>query len=304
MEKIQFGTGIRTVTDIAASARLIEKLGFDIVSAGEHVMFHGPIGNTYITLSVAAGATEHIKLMSTIVLLPLYPAALAAKLGAALDNASGGRYMFGVGVGGEFPKEFEACGVPVKERGARTTEALQVIRELWADEDVTFQGRFNTLNGVTLNPRPLQKPTPPIWVAGRSDAAKRRAALHGDGWLPYMYTPQMLKESVDSITAIRAEHNLNMENFNQGVFIFTAVHEDRDKAREMASAQLGKQYAQDFDKLVSAYTLIGTPEDCRKRLREYIDAGSKLFMLTSACPESYVDENLRLIAEKVIPEFR
>ena len=96
MGNIQFGTGIRTVTDIASAARQIEKLGFDIVSAGEHVMFHTPIGNTYITLSVAAGATEHIKLMSTIVLLPLYPAALAAKLGAALDNASGGRYMFGV----------------------------------------------------------------------------------------------------------------------------------------------------------------------------------------------------------------
>lgn len=304
MGKIQFGTGIRTVTDIAASARHIEGLGFDIVSAGEHVMFHTPIGNTYITLSVAAGATEHIKLMSTIVLLPLYPAALAAKLGAALDNASGGRYMFGVGVGGEFPKEFEACGVPVKERGARTTEALQVIRELWTDDAVTFHGRFNTLNEVTLNPKPIQKPTPPIWVAGRQDAAKRRAALHGDGWLPYMYSPEMLKDSIDSISSIRAEHNMSMDNFNNGVFIFTAVHKDRDKAREMAAAQLGKQYAQDFDKLVSKYTLIGTPADCRQRLREYVDAGGELFMLTSACPESYVDENLRLIAEEVMPEFR
>ena len=301
---IEFGTGIRTVTDIATAARRIEALGFDIVSAGEHVMFHTPIGNTFITLSVAAGATERVKLMSTIVLLPLYPAALAAKMGAALDNASGGRYMFGVGVGGEFPKEFEACGVPVKERGARTTEALEVIRELWQYEGVTFKGRFNTLNEVTLNPRPIQQPTPPIWVAGRQDAAKKRAALHGDGWLPYMYTPEMLKDSVELIRGIRAKHDMSMDNFRNGVFIFTAVHKDRDTARGMAAAQLGKQYAQNFDKLVGKYTLIGTPEDCRKRLREYIDAGAGLFMLTSACPEAYVDENLRLIAEEVIPEFR
>lgn len=304
MSDIQFGTGIRTVTDVAAAARRIEALGFDIVSAGEHVMFHGPIGNTYITLAVAAGATERVKLMSTIVLLPLYPAALAAKLGAALDNASAGRYMFGVGVGGEFPKEFEACGVPVGERGARANEALQVIRRLWSEDKVTFHGRFNTLNEVTLNPRPLQKPTPPIWVAGRKEAAMRRAALYGDGWIPYMYTPELLRESIATIASVRAEQGLGMDNFHRGVFIFSAVHKDRDKAREMAAAQLGKQYAQNFDNLVSKYALVGTPEDCRRRLREYIDAGSKLFMLTSACPESYMDENIRLIAEEVIPAFR
>ncbi|MBV1904546.1 MAG: LLM class flavin-dependent oxidoreductase [Pseudomonadales bacterium] len=304
MSKIQFGTGIRTQTNIAANARYIEDLGFDVLSAGEHVSFHGPIGNTYITLSVAAGATERIQLMSAIVLLPLYPAALAAKLGAALDNASNGRYQFGIGVGGENPKEFEACGIPVKERGARATEALQVIRKLWTEETVTFDGKFNTLNGVGINPRPIQQPGPPIWVAGRKKAAMRRAALHGDGWLPYMYTPDMLRDSLATITTLRAENNLSMDNYNQGVFIFTCVHPDRDKAREMAAVQLGKTYAQDFDNLVNKYTLIGTPEDCRKRLREYIDAGSSLFMLTSACPESYLDENIRLIAEKVIPAFR
>jgi probable F420-dependent oxidoreductase len=304
MGDIQFGTGIRTVTDIAAAARRIEALGFDIVSAGEHVMFHGPIGNTYITLAVAAGATERVKLMSTIVLLPLYPAALAAKLGAALDNASGGRYLFGVGLGGEFPKEFEACGVPVGERGARATEALQVIRRLWSEEKVTFHGRFNTLNEVTLNPLPIQKPTPPIWVAGRKDAAMRRAALYGDGWIPYMYSPEQLRDSIATIAKVREEQGLGMDNFRRGVFIFSAVHKDRDKAREMAAVQLGKQYAQNFDSLVSKYTLIGTPEDCRRRLREYIDAGGELFMLTSACPESYMDENIRLLAEEVIPAFR
>ena len=161
--KLQFGTGLRTVADTAAFARRTEELGFDVLGCGEHVMFHGPIGNTFVQLAAAAGATERIRLMSTIALLPLYPATLAAKMGAVLDVVSNGRYLCGIGIGGEFPPEFEACGVPVRERGARTTEAMQVIRRLWNEREVTFHGRFNTLNDITLDPPPVQRPGPPLW---------------------------------------------------------------------------------------------------------------------------------------------
>ena len=92
---------------------------------GEHVFFHVPCSNAFISLAVAAGATTELKLMSTITLLPLYPAVLAAKQAAALDVASGGRFHMGIGVGGELPREFEASGVPVSERGARTPQGSQ-----------------------------------------------------------------------------------------------------------------------------------------------------------------------------------
>lgn len=304
MSKLLFGTGLRTVADTANYARRVENLGFDVLGCGEHVMFHGPIGNTFIQLAAAAGATERIKLMSTIALLPLYPATLAAKMGAVLDVVSGGRYLCGLGIGGEFPKEFEACGVPVKERGPRTTEAMQVIRRLWNERDVTFHGRFNTLNGITLDPPPAQQPGPPLWVAGRKEAAMRRAALYGDGWMPYMYAPEQLADSIATITKLRAENPVASNDFNHGIFIFSAVHRDAEVARKMAAERLGRQYAQNFDNLVSKYALIGTPADCRKRLREYVDTGASLFMLTPACPDEYIDENIRLLAEEVIPEFR
>ena len=96
MGKIEFGTALPSVTGIAEFARQAEDLGFDFLGCGEHVMFHGPVSNTFISLSVAAGATKRIKLLSSVVLLPLYPAAVVAKMGAALDVASGGRYNFGV----------------------------------------------------------------------------------------------------------------------------------------------------------------------------------------------------------------
>ena len=211
MANIEFGTALPGTDKTAEFARRAEELGFDYLGCGEHVMFHGPVGNTFISLSVAAGATQKIKLISSIVLLPLYPAALVAKMGSALDVASNGRYNFGVGIGGEFPKEFEACGVPVKQRGSRTNEALEVISRLWTEQKVSFAGRYTTLNEVTIEPAPVQKPRPPIWVAGRKDPAMRRTATYADGWLPYMYTPEQLHDSIEKIKAYRKEAGRDVE---------------------------------------------------------------------------------------------
>lgn len=304
MATVEFGTALPGQNDIEAFARRAEDLGFDLLGCGEHVMFHGPVGNTFISLAVAAGATTKIKLLSSIVLLPLYPAALVAKMGAALDVASNGRYNFGVGIGGEFPKEFAACGVPVNQRGSRTNEALEVIHRLWTEPRVSFTGRYTTLDEVGIEPTPVQKPRPPIWVAGRKEPAMRRTAKYADGWLPYMYTPDQLHASIETITRLRKEHGRDVESFNPGVFIFTAVHADGATGREMTNAKLSKQYAQDFSKLIGKYALAGTPDECRKRLQEYIDAGAKTVILPSACPADYIDENTRLIGEEIIPAFR
>ena len=182
MINVEFGIGLPRLDSIAESAQRAEALGYDFLSTGEHVFFHGPIGNGLISLAAAAGATTRIKLMSSITLVPLYPAALLTKLVTSLDVVSSGRFNLGVGVGGEFAREFEACGVPVEERGARTNESLELMLRLWAEDDVRFQGRFNTLSGVTLEPKPTQQPHPPIWISGRSQAAMRRCARQASGW--------------------------------------------------------------------------------------------------------------------------
>ncbi len=298
MTHIDFGISLSRRNDIAAEARAAEAMGYDFVTTGEHVFFYGPTTNGLITLAAAASVTETIGLMSTITLVPLYPAALLAKQIAALDVLSNGRFHLGVGVGGEFAKEFEACGVPVAERGARTNEALEVMQRLWQEDDVHFDGRFTKLSGVTLQPKPVQKPHPPIWISGRSDAAIRRAARFGDGWLPYMYTPEKLAESVAMIRE-RTDRVVR-----PGLFIFFAVHEDGDKARGIATERLSKQYNQDFSKLVPKYALAGSADDCAARLREYVEAGAETVILNSACPADYVEENQRLMAEAVLPLFR
>ena len=302
--RIEFGTALRSPYDVAGLSRQIETLGFDIIGCGEHVSFYGDTANGLVSLSVAAGATSHVRLMSTITLAPLYPAALLAKMGAALDVASGGRFTLGVGVGGEFANEFAACGVPLNQRGARTDDALEVITRTWTATDVSYEGRFTKLENFSLKPLPIQKPRPPIWVSGRSEAAMRRAAKYADGWLPYMYTPEQLAESIEKIKAYGAEEGRDMTNFRFGVYVFSAVHEDNDLAVKYATDRLSTQYSQDFSKLVHKFALAGDPAHCQARLREYIDAGASLAFVSTACPDDYINANLEMIASELIPAFR
>ena len=304
MASIEFGATLPSIKNIPDFARKAEALGFDYLGSGEHMMFHGPVPNSLIGLSVAAGATTKINLMSTVVLLPLYTPMVVAKMTAALDVASNGRYHMGIGIGGEFPKEFEACGVPVKQRGSRTNESLEIVTKLWTEKKVAFDGRYTKFDGVTIDPQPVQKPHPPIWVAGRKEPAMRRAATYGDGWLPYMYTPEMLNESVEKINQLGKEAGRDMSNFRHGLFIFASVYPDRDEAREQAARALGKNYAQDFTKIAGRYALYGNPDDCRKRLKEYVDAGARTIMVSWACRQDDIEANMKLIAEEVAPAFR
>jgi alkanesulfonate monooxygenase SsuD/methylene tetrahydromethanopterin reductase-like flavin-dependent oxidoreductase (luciferase family) len=229
---------------------------------------------------------------------------LVAKMTSVVDVASEGRYHMGIGVGGEFPKEFEACSVPVKQRGSRSNEALEVITKLWTEKNVTFEGRYTKFTGVTVDPQPIQKPHPPIWVAGRKEPAMRRAALYGDGWIPYMYTPEMLHESIEKIQQFGKEAGRDMSKFRPGLFIFASVHPDRDRAREQAARALGKTYSQDFSKIAGRYTLYGNPEDCRKRLKEYVDAGARTVLVSWACAQNDIAQNMKLVSEEVAPAFR
>ena len=131
-----------------------------------------------------------------------------------------------------------------------------------------------------------------------------RAAKYADGWLPYMYTPEMLHESIGKIRELRKKAGRDGEEVRTGLYIFTSIGTDREEAVRQAARALGRNYAQDFSRIVEKYTLCGTPADCRKRLREFVDAGARTVMITWACEPDAVGENLRLFAEEVAPAFR
>ena len=196
---MKFGITVDNPGTVIEDARQAEEMGFDFLGCGEHLFFHGPTPNAFAMLAAAAGATTRIRLVSSITLLPLYPAAVVAKMAAVIDTISQGRFALGVGVGGEYPPEFVAAGIDPATRFRRTDEGLEVIRMLFRGDTVTFDGEFNTVPGLALNPPPNQPGGPPIWLGGRKPAALRRAGRHADVWMPYMVDPTQLGRGLQHV---------------------------------------------------------------------------------------------------------
>ena len=307
---LHFGAGLTLgAAETNSQARWMEELGYEYLSAGEHFMRGNPPGPTHAALpllGVAAGATERIRLLSSIILTPFYHPLMLAKFASTLDIASGGRLTLGVGVGGEFPVEFEAAGLNVRQRGSRTNECLEVVRRLWTQDRVSFKGRHYQLEDVTLNPPPVQQPHPPIWVAGRRDAAMRRAARFGDGWLPYFYSPQRYQDSVEKITGLVAEEGRDISRFQWGFFPYISIYPTVEEAARVAAEALGGRYLYggDFLEIVRNYCLLGPVESCIARLQEFIDAGARHIIFSISCPKEDRIRHLETIAKEIILHFR
>ena len=170
-------------------AVLAERLGFDSVLISEHHLTSD--GYFPSPLTAAAGlatVTRRIRIGTAVVLLPLHHPVEVAEASAVLDVMSGGRLILGVGLGYR-PEEFSLYGVPRHERGARLEEGVRLVGRLLAEEDVTHEGRFYGVRNVTITPRPLQRPRPPIWIAAKFEPAIRRAARLGDAWFADPVTP-------------------------------------------------------------------------------------------------------------------
>ncbi len=313
--KLTFGCsmGVEDYWNVAEFARRAEELGYDRVTMGEHLMDGNPPRPTVLNLpamAAAAGATSKIRVMTGIVIVPLYDPVLLAKMVATVDVISDGRLDFGIGISGQrgTQVEFDAVGVSVRTRGRRTDEMLKLMKRLWTEEKVGHKGRFFNIDDVTLLPFPVQKPNPPIWVAGRSDAAMRRAALLGDGWYPYLFTVRRLKASHDTIRQMAGEAGRDLTGFHWGLNQPTSIGEDREDAFAVAVANVGQRYVtpqRSAEDIAQALCVSGTPEDCIKAIEERVDAGVRDFNLGFLAPDAPgLYRQMELFSNRVMPYFR
>ena len=284
--------------------RRVEALGFDSVWCGDHISFNLPLYESLTLLASYAPITDRIKLGSAVYLLALRPPAVAAKVTSTLDALSGGRLIFGVGVGGENPREFAAVGVPHRERGARVTEAIEVVRTLWRDSPATFKGRFTEFEGVSIDPKPVQPGGPPIWIGGRSNAALARAGRQGDGWVSYVVTAERYAQSLDKIRAAAQAAGRSLDGFVPAHLTFITVGRDYESARDKWVKRLSARYAQDFGPLAGRYGVIGTSDQCLEQLERFRVAGCTYFVLSPTCDTSEDRDQLEQIAAEILPRLR
>ncbi len=306
MFPIRFGASLATQPPERqfAIAQRVDELGFDSLWTGDHISFHNPLYESLTLLAAYAGITKRVRLGTAVYLLALRHPTGVAKITSTLDVLSGGRLIFGVGVGGENPKEFEACGVPYTERGARVTEGIEVIRTLWRDTPASFKGRFTQFESVSIDPKPVQQPGPPIWIGGRSDAALLRAGRQGDGWMSYVIQAKRYAESLEKIRAAADGAGRSLDGFMTAHLTFITIGQDYEAARALWVERLSQRYAQDFGPLAEKYGIIGNVAQCAEQMEAFVRAGCRYFVMNPICRAEDQREQLEAIAVEIIPRFR
>jgi probable F420-dependent oxidoreductase len=315
-----FALGPRTATvaEMGRYLRRAEDLGFDCAVTIDHLLTTPPAyACTWLEpltlLAALSGVTRTMKLGTMVLVLPLRNPVAFAKEWATLDLLSGGRTILGIGVGWH-EEEFALMGVPHKERGRRMEEAIEILRALWAGDRVSYEGRFYRFRNLTIDPKPLQKPHPPIWIGGGTqpsekiyaqtvaniDPVLRRIARYADTWVPHSSaTPAMVKADWDKVQRFAREAGRDPRTIGRVYSNFVWVLKPGEKP-ESAAPRFSVYSGMDLD-YWRAYYLLGEAAELADRISARIaalDGGVDTIVLN---PLDWGPEQLELIAGEVLP---
>ncbi|HEX5827444.1 MAG TPA: TIGR03619 family F420-dependent LLM class oxidoreductase [Candidatus Limnocylindrales bacterium] len=283
------GDQTASLAEMGAYLRHAEDLGFDTAMLIDHLLVAPPAYRTTwlepITLLAAlAGVTRTIRLGTLVLVLPFREPTQFAKQWATLDVLSGGRSICGVGVGW-MEREFEAVGIPHRERGARMNELLELITALWTQDDVTYEGRYYRVRDLTIDPKPAQSPHPPIWIGGGTQPSEkiygqhvpsvepvlRRIARYARTWVPHSSaTAEMVDRDWDDLLRYMAEYGRPADDMEKVYSNFVHVLEPGQRPEDAAPffrtfSGMDLEYWQ-------AFYLLGTAEQVAERIRVKIAA--------------------------------
>jgi probable F420-dependent oxidoreductase len=275
-----------------------ESLGFQSAWVVEQILGSIRSLEPVTLLTYAAACTERLRLGSAVLLTALRsPVHLAKSLGT-LDHLSGGRLDVGVGLGGN-PRIYPAFGLTAARRAARFAEGLRLMKRLWTEERVTVDGEFFKVQNASMEPKPLQKPHPPLWFGGHHPNALKRAVALGDAFIGAgSISTKVFLDEVKVLRGLLAESGRDAARFPLGKRVYLAV--DRDRAR--AGRRLGDWFGAFYGRpeLAAEVSVWGEPQECVERLAEIVGAGVGFLMLNPVFDEL---EQLELIASSLAPKL-
>ena len=293
------------IDELVEMVQLVDRCGYDSLWAGDHISFAIPILDPLLQLAQAAVVSRRLTLGTSVLLVPLRHPVPIAKQVLTLDQLTEGRFIFGVGVGGEFPREYQACGVPLNERGARLAEGVQVVRKFFSGAPVSHHGKFfGPFEDIPMLPGPRRPGGPPIWFAGRKPSALRRIGRLGDGFLAYVITPEMYREALTTISDAADAAGRGAVPFGTGHLLFTRLDKDYETALDRATETLSVRYAMDFRRAAERYCALGTPAMVAERIRAFHAAGVRHIALDLLGPYEQRDQQIEWFASEAMPLLR
>ena len=275
-----------------------ESLGFESLWTQEAITGAVPILEPVTLLSYLAAITEKVRLGTSVIVAPLRnPIQLAKSLGS-LDHMSRGRLTVGLGLGGN-PNDIPPYGLSSEKRVRRFTEIIDVMKALWTQPEAHFQGEFWQFNGLKMEPKPLQKPHPPIWLGARHINALRRAVRHGDGWMGAGSSDTAsFVTAVDQTKMYLEEADRDPGSFTISKRVYVAVDNDEDRAEGRLKEWFGKRYGN--ADMASQVSVWGSTAKVTEKLAKVTGAGAEMVLLNPAFDDM---EHLDALAEEVIPNL-
>jgi probable F420-dependent oxidoreductase len=277
----------------------VQELGFDSAWAQEQVLGPAPQLAPIEAMTYAAACTDRLRLGCVVFVSTLYSPVHLAKSLSTLDQLSRGRIEIGVGTGGK-GRQFAAFGVDPGRYVARFTEGLALMKRLWTDSRVTFDGEFWQLQDAAMEPKPFQKPFPPVWFGGAAPAALRRAVRLGDGFFGAGSSPTAkFADQVQIVREALAGSGRPAGDFRIAKRVYIAVDEDAGRARRRINTELERLYGRRSPDIEAA-AIAGTADDCVRELRQVAEAGAELILFT---PMFEPAEHAEVLAAQVMPRL-
>jgi len=250
-------------------------------------------------LAAAAGATQKIRLGTSVLLGNLRHASHVAKIVSTLDFISNGRVTLGLGFGSR-ENDYRAVEIPFEHRGSRAVEQVQLMKRLWTEDNVTFKGKFYNVENLSVGPKPIQKPHPPIWTGGSAEVALKRAGSWADGFICGSSAIPEFPSTWEKIASYAKAAGRDPNKISKAGLTFMAIDEDQSKAVKTVEDYVMRYYGR-LRADVANTSLVGAPAAIADRIGAFLSRGLDTLIIGVADPDP---RQLDLFGENVLPKIR